>query len=87
MAKFTAKITDPVGLHARPASVTVAAAAKFESDVTISANGKSGNLKSIMNVMALGVKQNDEITVEANGSDADAAVEAIQTAMKENNLI
>lgn len=87
MAKFTAKITDPVGLHARPASITVSAASKFNSDVTISANGKSGNLKSIMNVMALGVKQNDKITVEASGSDADEAVKAIQTAMKENNLI
>ena len=87
MAKFTAKIIDPVGLHARPASVTVSAASKFESDVTISANGKSGNLKSIMNVMALGVKQNDEITIEATGSDADAAVKAIEVAMKENNLI
>lgn len=87
MAKFTAKITDPVGLHARPASVTVAAASKFEADVTITANGKSGNLKSIMNVMALGVKQNDEITIEANGADADEAIKAIETAMKNNNLI
>ena len=87
MAKFTAKIQDPVGLHARPASVTVASASKFSSDITISANGKSGNLKSIMNVMALGVKQNDEITVEAKGDDASEAVQAIETAMKENNLI
>ena len=87
MAKFTAKITDPVGLHARPASITVAAAAKFGSDVTITANGKSGNLKSIMNVMALGIKQGDTVTIEATGEDADTAVKSIQTAMKENNLI
>ncbi len=87
MSKFTAKITDPVGLHARPASITVSAASKFESEITISANGKSGNLKSIMNVMALGVKQGNEITVEAVGSDEKEAIESIRKAMEENNLI
>ncbi|NQZ65877.1 MAG: HPr family phosphocarrier protein [Mycoplasmatales bacterium] len=87
MSKFTAKITDPVGLHARPASITVSAASKFESEITISANGKAGNLKSIMNVMALGVKQGNEVTIEAIGSDEKEAIESIQSTMKENNLI
>lgn len=87
MASFKAIITDPVGLHARPASVTVAAAAKFASDITIEAKGRKGNLKSIMNVMALGVKQGDEITISAEGSDADAAVSAIKEAMQKNGLI
>lgn len=87
MASFKAIITDPVGLHARPASVTVAAAAKFASDITIAAKGKTGNLKSIMNVMALGVKQGDEVTITANGADADAAVVAIKEAMAKNGLI
>ncbi|WP_418763736.1 HPr family phosphocarrier protein [Mycoplasma todarodis] len=50
-------------------------------------HGKSGNLKSIMNIMALGVKQGDEITITAEGSDADAAVAEIEKIMKENNLI
>lgn len=87
MAKFTATVKDPVGLHARPASVVVSAASKFASNITIAAKGKSGNLKSIMNVMALGVKQNDEITIEATGADAEAAVAAIKTAMETHNLI
>lgn len=87
MSKFTAKIIDPVGLHARPASITVGVASKFQSDVTISAHGKNGNLKSIMNVMALGVRQNDEITIEAIGDDEDEAIKSIKEAMKENNLI
>ncbi|NQZ29462.1 MAG: HPr family phosphocarrier protein [Mycoplasmatales bacterium] len=87
MAKFTAKITDPVGLHARPASITVSAASKFDSEIKIEANGKSGNLKSIMNIMALGVKQGDEITISAEGADADAAIVEIEKIMKENNLI
>lgn len=87
MAKFEAKVIDPVGLHARPASVTVAAASKFESDITISSGGKSGNLKSIMNIMALGVRQGDKFTIEATGSDADEAIKTIEKTMKDNNLI
>ena len=87
MVKFEAKVIDKVGLHARPASVTVAAASKFDSDITISSNGKSGNLKSIMNVMALGIRKNEKFTIEAQGADADEAVKAIEKTMKENNLI
>ena len=87
MAELKVTIKDPIGLHARPASITVAAASKFESDITITSDGKTGNLKSIMNVMALGVKQNTEVVITANGSDADEALKAIEKAMKENNLI
>lgn len=87
MSKFTAIVKDPVGLHARPASIVVAAASKFTSNINITAKGKTGNLKSIMNVMALGIKQNEEITIEATGVDAEAATAAIKTAMEANNLI
>ncbi|MCP4336327.1 MAG: HPr family phosphocarrier protein [Mycoplasma sp.] len=87
MKSFTAKIIDPVGLHARPASVTVSSASKFDSDITIESNGKKGNLKSIMNIMALGVRQDDEIIITANGSDEDEAITQVQKTMKENNLI
>lgn len=87
MTSFTAKIIDPVGLHARPASITVTVASKFLSDIKINANGKSGNLKSIMNIMALGVKSGEEITIEATGSDEKEAVQSIYDEMKKNNLI
>lgn len=79
-------VKDPVGLHARPASVLVQEATKFESDITISSNGKDGNLKSIMSVMSLGVKTGDEITIKAEGSDAEAAVSAIEAAAKNADL-
>ncbi len=87
MTSFTAKIIDPVGLHARPASLTVTVASKFTSDIKIHANGKSGNLKSIMNIMALGVKGGEEITIEATGADEQEAIQTIQEEMKKNNLI
>lgn len=59
MKEFTASIIDPIGLHARPASVVSTIASKFKSDVQIvlDKTGKVGNLKSIMNVMSLGVKK------------------------------
>ncbi len=87
MASFKAKITDPVGLHARPASVTVAAATKFTSNITIESDGKSGNLKSIMNIMAMGIKQGATIEISAEGDDAEQAISSIKETMEKNNLI
>lgn len=87
MTKFSSKVIDPIGLHARPASKIVAVAAKFESQIKISVGERTGNLKSIMNIMALGVKQGQDFTIEAIGDDAAAAVEEIKKTMLENNLI
>ena len=86
MAK-TVKIIDPIGLHARPASVVVQEANKFESDIKITSNGKEANLKSIMSVLAMGVKNGEDVKIEAAGKDADKAIEAIVAAMKSNDLI
>lgn len=87
MTSFKATITDPIGLHARPASKTVTVAAKFVSDIIIKTEGKEGNLKSIMNVMALGIKQGASIEIEAKGEDEDEAIKALQAAMKKENII
>jgi len=85
--EFKAKIKDPIGLHARPASLITQEANKFKSDITISLDGKNANLKSIMSVMALGVKNNQEVTISAKGSDAEKAVKQIEDLMIKNNLI
>ncbi|WP_027063593.1 HPr family phosphocarrier protein [Mesoplasma seiffertii] len=87
MAQFTAIITDKVGLHARPASVLAKEASKFESEIKIIAGDKSGNLKSIMNVMAMAIKNGVEVTIEAEGTDADAAIAGIKQAMIDSALI
>ncbi|QEH61342.1 phosphocarrier protein Hpr [Spiroplasma chinense] len=87
MTSFTAKVTDPVGLHARPASVLTKEASKFTSEIKIICGEKEGNLKSIMNVMALAVKSGAEVTIEANGDDEKEAVAAIEQAMKDNSII
>ncbi|AOG60062.1 phosphocarrier protein HPr [Spiroplasma helicoides] len=87
MTSFTAKVIDPVGLHARPASVLTKEASKFASDIKIKCGEKEGNLKSIMNVMALAVKSGAEITIEASGDDEKQAIVAIEQAMKDNSII
>lgn len=87
MTSFNAKVIDPVGLHARPASVLSKEASKFASDIKLKCGDKEANLKSIMNVMALAVKTGAEITVEANGADEKEAVAAIEQAMKDNSII
>lgn len=87
MIHFQAQIKDPIGLHARPASLVVQIASKFKSNITINHGTKSGNLKSIMNVMSLGILQGDEIKIEADGEDAQTAIAAIKKTMIENKLI
>lgn len=81
------KIIDPIGLHARPASIVVQQASKFKSNIKLIANGKEANLKSIMSIMALGVKTNTEITIIADGNDEKEALEKIKKTMQENKLI
>lgn len=87
MKQFSATIIDPIGLHARPASELVKLAATFESDVKIISQGRSGNAKSILNVMALGVKQGQEITIEVSGADEETAVAKIEAELKNLKLI
>ena len=87
MASFTAKIIDPIGLHARPASELTTIASSFSSNIKIIAKGKEGNAKSIMNIMALGIKKDDEITIEADGADADQAIDKLKSELSKLKLI
>lgn len=87
MAKFTAKVIDPIGIHARPASELTKIANSFSSDIKIISKGKEGNAKSIMNIMALGIKKDDEITIEANGGDAEEAISKIKSELEKLKLI
>lgn len=87
MKEITVTVVDPVGLHARPATVAVNAASKFKSDVQISYKGKSVNMKSIMGVMSLGIPTQSEITISADGDDEDEALETIKEVLQAQNVI
>ncbi|QIB27223.1 HPr family phosphocarrier protein [Caloranaerobacter azorensis] len=73
----TVKILNESGLHARPASVFVKTASQFKSDIKIEFNGNILNAKSIMNLMSLGLKKDDEIKLIIDGPDAEEAMEAL----------
>lgn len=86
MAKQTFTIIDEAGLHARPTTILVNSASKFTSDITISYEEKTVNLKSIMGVMTLGVPHNAQITIEAIGKDEEEALAAVAKTLQDENL-
>jgi len=86
MEKREFHIIAETGIHARPATLLVQAASKFNSDINLEYNGKSVNLKSIMGVMSLGVGQGADVTITADGDDAKEAIEAIADTMKKEGL-
>ncbi|WP_394149088.1 fused PTS fructose transporter subunit IIA/HPr protein [Vibrio maritimus] len=78
------KIKNAHGLHARPGAMLVAEAKKFESSIKVSnlnGDGKAVNAKSLMKVIALGVKHGHELQFSAEGTDAAEALEAIGKAI------
>jgi phosphotransferase system HPr (HPr) family protein len=74
-------VTLPVGvaLHARPAAAFVKTAMKFRSRLTVGANGKTADCKSILKVLAIGATGGTTLTLQAEGDDAAAALEALAT--------
>jgi phosphotransferase system HPr (HPr) family protein len=80
-------ITHPSGLHARPASLFVQTANKFNSNIQVqnlTDNSNLVNAKSILSVLTLGVCQNHEIEIVAEGEDAQDAVEALKVLIEDN---
>lgn len=84
MKTFDYIITDPEGIHARPAGLLVKEAAKFASKTTIAKDGREVDAKRIMGVMSLGVKKDNTVTVKIEGEDEEAAYRALETFLKEN---
>ena len=86
MKQFTYTITDPVGVHARPAGMLAKAAKALDSTVTISkADGsKSAAATKLMAVMGLGVKTGETITFTIEGGDEEASAAAMEQFCKDN---
>lgn len=87
MKEIKVIVVDPVGLHARPATVAVNAASKFKSEVKISYKDRSVNMKSIMGVMSLGIPTQSEITITCDGEDEEAAIQTIEEILKAQKVI
>ena len=85
MKQFQYTITDPVGIHARPAGLLAKAAKALDSTVTIAkADGKSAAATKLMALMSLGIKKDDTITVTVEGGNEDASAAAMEQFFKEN---
>jgi phosphotransferase system HPr (HPr) family protein len=84
MPATTLIVNHEVGLHARPASVFVQTAAKFSSDISVSHGERTANAKSILTVLTLGAHKGAEITITAEGDDAEEALAALEELVNNN---
>ncbi|MFC1804554.1 HPr family phosphocarrier protein [Candidatus Omnitrophota bacterium] len=80
MPLLTKKLTvrNKQGLHARPAAIFVQIANKFDSRITVRRENEEINGKSIMGILTLGAEQGSEIIVEAEGEDAQEAIDELE---------
>ena len=83
-ASFTYVITDPTGLHARPAGSLAEIVRKYHCRMTASANGKSCSASSPIELLSLGASQGTELQVSAEGADAHAACRAVKAFLEQN---
>jgi phosphocarrier protein HPr len=74
------------GIHARPAEMFVRRAQQFQSKIEIVRDGYRIEAKSIMNLLTLGAAQGTELTLEAEGSDAQEAVDALAEVIEKDFL-
>ena len=85
MKSFEYVITDPVGIHARPAGILVKEVKGFAgSTVTIAKGDKSVNALKLMALMQMGIKQGDTVTVTVEGGDEAAVCTALENFFKAN---
>lgn len=86
MIKNVVTIVNKLGLHARPASLLVKTAGKFESDIKIEKDGIEVNGKSIMGVMMLAAEKGSQITIIADGIDEKEAIDSLVTLIVERKF-
>ena len=84
MVSFKYTITDEVGIHARPAGILVKEAKKYPATITLKTAKGSADARKLMAIMALGVKQGDEVTVEVEGENEEQAAKEIQAFFEAN---
>ncbi|MCR5515519.1 MAG: HPr family phosphocarrier protein [Lachnospira sp.] len=65
-------------MHKNPIAELVQAACAFNSHIEIISEGKSINAKSLMGIMAFGLKPGIEVVISAEGDDESQAVESIK---------
>jgi phosphoenolpyruvate-protein phosphotransferase len=83
MFSETVSISLRQGLHARPAALLANRARLFAAQVSLDAHGRSANARSVVAIMALGVRHGDAVTIKATGADAPQAVAGVLAGIEE----
>lgn len=76
-------IINKLGLHARAASRFVTVAAQYDADIQVTRDARTVSGKSIMGMMMLAAARGSSIQVDADGSDANAALDALETLVRD----
>ncbi len=84
MPEITTTITHSVGLHARPAALFVQTAKRYGSTITVRMGERKANAKSMVQVLTLAAKQGSELTIQAEGDDAEQALGALKELIEAN---
>ena len=77
MTSRAARVTNPLGLHARAAAKFVHLASTFTAQIKVGHQGRTIDGKSIMGLLLLAAAKGAEITITADGVDESAAIEAL----------
>src|SRR5262245_28184751 len=77
LLRRTVIVSNSQGLHMRPITTFVEAAAKFQSTINGWKNGEKFNGKSPLSLLGLGAEKGTELTIEADGPDAATALQAL----------
>ena len=84
MKEFTYTITNPIGIHARPAGLLAKQAKQYSSVCTVTKGEQTQKLTQLMMLMAMGIKQGDTVLVRAEGADEDRAIQELEAYFKAN---
>ena len=84
MKDVTLTVKNETGLHSRPADLFVRTAKLYDATITVKKGEKSADAKNIIKVILLNVSQGNEISIEAEGADEEAAIADLQTLIESN---
>jgi phosphocarrier protein len=84
MTERVLKISNRLGLHARPAALFVQEAARFRCSVMVVKDGLEVNGKSVMGLMLLAAESGSKLTIKADGPDEAQALDALQKVFERN---
>jgi len=77
------EINSRTGLHARPAAVLVDTANNFNAELKLVHKNREASLKSIVSLMSLVVMEGEKVVIQAEGEDAEEAIEEITTVIED----